>query len=169
MRRNRKGRKIRCLLLYIAVAAVLFAGCGKKESAEMISCTISISCETILSNMDRLKEGKEKYVPEDGWILTERTMELEAGSSVFDLLQTACREHEIQMEFSESPVYKSAYIEGIHQIYEMDCGSSSGWMYRVNGEYPNYGSSKYELAPGDLVEFVYTCNLGADVGKEMEE
>lgn len=149
------------------LTAMLLVGCG--GSKEPVNCSISISCETILSNKDKLKKGKEKYVPEDGWILKEETIEMAGGSSVFDLLQTACRDHEIQMEYSTSPVYKTAYIEGIHQLYEMDCGSQSGWMYRVNGEYPNYGSSKCKLKDGDRVEFIYTCNLGADVGKEIEE
>lgn len=70
----------------------------------------------------------------------------------------------IPMEFSYTPLYRSAYIEGIGQFYEFDCGELSGWMYRVNGEFPNYGCSLYELKAGDKVEWVYTCDLGKDVG-----
>ena len=68
------------------------------------------------------------------------------------------------MESSWTPIYNSAYIEGIHNLYEFDCGSLSGWMYRVNGWYPNYGCSRYQLEPGDVVEWRYTCDLGQDVG-----
>ena len=42
-----------------------------------------------------------------------------------------------------TPLYKSYYVEGINQLYEFDCGKNSGWMYSVNGEYPNYGASSY--------------------------
>ena len=42
-------------------------------------------------------------------------------------------------------------------------------MYSVNGDFPNYGCSKYELQPGDEVEFVYTCDLGEDVKGKMEK
>ena len=84
--------------------------------------------------------------------------------SIFDVLKRVCRENKIHMEFSETPVYQSAYIEGIGNLYEFDCGEGSGWMYRVNGEFPNYGCSRYTLADGDTVEWVYTCDFGADVG-----
>ena len=70
------------------------------------------------------------------------------------------------MEFSETPLYGSTYIEGIGNLYEFDCGALSGWMYRVNGTFPNYGCSSYILSDGDVVEWVYTCDLGKDVGGE---
>ena len=56
------------------------------------------------------------------------------------------------------------YIEGIHNLYEFDCGDLSGWMYKVNGWFPNYGCSRYQLKQGDVIEWVYTCDLGKDVG-----
>ena len=38
-------------------------------------------------------------------------------------------------------------------------------MYKVNGEFPNYGSSRYMIKEGDTIEWVYTCNLGYDLGR----
>lgn len=166
MKNRNKNKKVRSFWA-VLIALMVLTGCGKSE-ASAIQCTISINCGTLLKQKEKLKAGKENYVPEDGWILTEQSIELQEGSSVFDLLQAACRQNEIQMEYSSSPVYRTAYIEGIHQLYELDCGSGSGWMYRVNGEYPNYGASKYELKDGDQVEFLYTCDLGKDIGKEQE-
>ena len=46
---------------------------------------------------------------------------------------------------------------------EFDCGNLSGWMYCVDGWYPNYGCSRYQLKDGETVEFRYTCDLGKDV------
>ena len=37
-------------------------------------------------------------------------------------------------------------------------------MYSVNGEFPNYGCSAYALQDGDVICWVYTCDLGEDVG-----
>lgn len=37
-------------------------------------------------------------------------------------------------------------------------------MYAVNGWFPNYGCSQYALQDGDTVTWVYTCELGRDVG-----
>lgn len=86
------------------------------------------------------------------------------GESVFDVLLRVCTEQKIHMEFTETPMYQSAYIEGIGNLYEFDCGDLSGWMYRVNGCFPNYGCSQYTLADGDVIEWLYTCDLGKDVG-----
>ena len=61
-------------------------------------------------------------------------------------------------------MYNSAYIEGINNLYEFDCGELSGWMYSVNDWYPNYGCSCYTVQPGDVICWVYTCDLGQDVG-----
>ena len=55
-------------------------------------------------------------------------------------------------------------MEGIDNLYEFDCGQQSGWLYRVNGYSPGYSSSQYVLSDGDQVEWLYTCDLGQDVG-----
>ena len=47
---------------------------------------------------------------------------------------------------------------------EFDYTSGSGWMYSVNDWYPNYGCSRYTVQPGDVICWVYTCDLGQDVG-----
>ena len=55
-------------------------------------------------------------------------------------------------------MYNSYYVEGIGNLYEFDCGSESGWMYKVNGWFPNYGCSSYTLSDGDVIVWCYTCN-----------
>ena len=130
------------------------------------TCTISISCATILDNWDDLDEEKVDIVPEDGWILKPMTVSFREGESVFDVLLRVCREQNIHMEFMDTPMYNSAYIEGIHNLYEFDCGPLSGWMYKVNEWFPNYGCSRYALKDGDIVCWVYTCDLGKDVGDD---
>ena len=128
------------------------------------SCTVSVSCASILDHMDWLDPEKTALVPEDGWILEPIPVTFHDGESVFDVLLQVCRENRIHMEFEDTPMYNSAYIEGIHNLYEFDCGELSGWMYRVNGWFPNYGCSRYAVSDGDVIEWVYTCDLGADVG-----
>lgn len=128
------------------------------------TCTISIECSTILANMGDLDPAKAPYVPADGWILRPVTVEFSPGETVFDVLARVCGQYGIHMESSYTPAYGSRYIEGINQLYEFDCGSTSGWMYRVNGWYPNYGCSSYKLENGDVIEWKYTCTLGSDVG-----
>ena len=128
------------------------------------TCTLSISCATILDNMELCNKEKRELVPEDGWILQPMTVTFYEGESVFNVLQRTCKQQKIHMEFSNTPIYNSAYIEGIHNLYEFDVGNLSGWMYKVNGWFPNYGCSRYQLKDGDVIEWVYTCDLGYDVG-----
>ena len=129
------------------------------------TCTISIRCDTILNNMDNLAPGKAEFVPGDGFILYPVTVEFEEGETVFDVLARVCNIYGIQIEYSWTPMYDSYYIEGIGHLYEFDCGSESGWMYKVNGWFPNYGCSAYTLKDGDSIAWCYTCNgLGADIG-----
>ena len=128
------------------------------------TCTISISCATILDNMDWLDPEKVEQVPEDGWILPPTEVIFYEGESVFNVLQRTCKQNRIHLEFENTPMYNSAYIEGIHNLYEFDCGELSGWMYKVNEWFPNYGCSRYQLRDGDVICWVYTCDLGIDVG-----
>ena len=128
------------------------------------TCTISISCSAILNNMDLCDPAKKDLVPADGWILKPVTVTFYEGESVFNLLRRVCKQQKIHMEFENTPIYNSAYIEGIHNLYEFDVGELSGWMYKVNEWFPNYGCSRYALKDGDVICWVYTCDLGSDVG-----
>ena len=134
------------------------------DKGKTYTCTFSIECSTILNNLNMLDPEKLEMVPSGGVILSKTTVTFYEGESVFDVLQRLCKEKRIHMESSWTPIYNSAYIEGIHNLYEFDCGSLSGWMYRVNGWYPNYGCSRYQLKNGDTVEWRFTCDLGNDVG-----
>lgn len=136
----------------------------KEVTDNTLKCTISISCATVLDNMDMLDKSKKEIIPDDGWILKPVTVTFNEGESVFDVLKQACKDNKIHLEFSFTPIYNSAYIEGINNLYEFDCGSLSGWMYEVNDWFPNYGCSRYEVKNGDVIEWQYTCNLGEDVG-----
>lgn len=130
--------------------------------------TLSIRCDTILENYDALDPAlrSEEFVPPGGVILPETTFVLRDGDTVFDILSRATRQNRIQMEYQgiDKNNYGSVYIQGIHYLYEFSCGPLSGWMYRVDGEFPNYGCSKYELKDGQVIEWIYTCDLGRDVG-----
>ena len=87
------------------------------SSENILTCTISIRCDTILDNMDNLKEGKNKYVPSNGVILSSSTVQFVEGETVFDVLKRACSYAGIQLEYSYTPLYESYYIEGINNLY----------------------------------------------------
>lgn len=126
------------------------------------TCTFVIECKTILDNKDKLKKGLEKYVPDDAVIFSGK-VGFDSGESVYDILRRICDENDIQMEASFTPAFSSYYVEGINNLYEFDCGKNSGWMYSVNGVFPNYGCSSYKPANNDSIAFRYTCELGYDL------
>jgi len=125
-----------------------------------LNCTLSIQCRNAIGKLNE----KSVVIPEDGVIFSERTLVFYEGESVFNVLVREMKKNNIHLEFVNTPIYNSAYIEGISNLYEFDCGELSGWMYKVNGWFPNYGCSRYQLKDGDKIEWVYTCDLGKDVG-----
>ena len=135
------------------------------DTSKQHTCTISITCKTILDNMDKVKESKKSIVPSNGVILGTTTVTFSEGESVFDVLQRVCRERGIHMDSNFTPMYNSAYVKGIANLYEFDVGSQSGWRYKVNGWFPNYGCSRYTVQQGDEICWMYTCvGLGEDIG-----
>lgn len=133
------------------------------SSDNIMRCSISIKCDNVLEHMDLLKDNKKEVIPADGVIMANKIVEFHEGETVFNVLQRETKKSKIHMEFTKAPIYNSAYIEGIANLYEFDCGNLSGWMYRVNGQAPRYGSSLYTLKDGDIIEWQYTCDLGRDV------
>lgn len=138
------------------------------DKKKIYYCTFSIDCKTILDNKDKLNKEKESVMPGDGIIMKAEKVVFYEGESVFDVLLRETKKRNIQMEYEATPMYNSNYIEGIHNLYEFDCGELSGWMYKVNGWYPNYGCSRYMLKSGDVVNWRYTCDLGKDVGSDWD-
>lgn len=133
-----------------------------------LACTVSVSCATILDNMELCDPDKAELVPSDGWILAPTEVVFYEGESVFNVLQRVCKQLGIHMEFESTPISDSAYIEGVGNIYEFDAGELSGWTYSVNGVFPNYSCSLYALSDGDVICWRYTCDLGLDVGGRMQ-
>lgn len=98
-------------------------------------------------------------LPASGYFLQNAAVEIEAGESALDVLKRTLRENNIVYSIASS----SGYVRSIGGLSERDCGAQSGWLYRINGEFPNYSSKYCELQAGDVLEFLYTCSPG-DVG-----
>lgn len=127
-----------------------------QTTSSEINCSITIECKSILNNMDDLKSGHEKYVPKNGIMLDNYKATLKSKSTVYDLFKKACNDKGITYTARDS-MY-SVYISGINNIDEFDCGKDSGWMYSVNGSFPNVSADSKKLKDGDKVVFTYTCS-----------
>jgi hypothetical protein len=141
------------ILISAMIAAVIFYPNPVKDIGEGdFTVTLSVSAE--------LAGGEIIFSPAN--------VVAAEGDSVFDVLQREMRNAGIHMEFSNNPLLNSVYVMGINNIYEFDEGALSGWMYKVNGDFPGMGASQFVLQNGDVIEWLYTLDLGRDVGNEYE-
>ena len=120
-----KKRRIANLIMVLAIAGILLSGMMiatmltaeeestfgseykitaipdnrlMKEEDTQNLCTITIRCDTILNNTDKLEEAKAPYVPEDGVILPVITVEFMEGETVFDVLKRVCKASDLQIQ-----------------------------------------------------------------------
>ena len=87
-------------------------------------------------------------------------LEMNVNETAFSLLQRTG----LSIRTATYPQYAGVYVEAINGFGEFSDGPLSGWMYSVNGVFPGYSASLYTLKDGDVVAWVYTRDLGDDVG-----
>lgn len=132
------------------------------NSTDKNQITISINCSTAISSGVGRNDGFT-HLPKDGWILKPIVVEFSPGDTAFDILAETVIDRGVHMSYrGASPLQ---YVVAIDNLGEFHGGTGSGWMYSVNGGYPNFGCGQMELMPGDVVEWNYTCNLGEDLGQ----
>lgn len=164
-KRSIKSYLLVAALAAIAVLLVTFVDFSflKKDSSEAsgntITTSIKISCETI--------KGESEYAPENGVVLEKSEIKLSEGASVYDQLVETVKQNKIQFEVNDKIV--KGYVAGLAGIYGGDFGDLSGWLFKVNGKFSNLGTNDLKLSEGDFVEWVYTKEMGADVGYESGE
>lgn len=128
-------------------------------------CTVEIRCDTVTDTSKLENEAVIPFIPADGTILGRTKVEFTPGETAFDVLKRATRDHGIHLEFRQDNVYTGGInIEGIGFLYDHDAGPLSGWMYKVNEQFPNKGTAGFVVSEGDALVWVYTCDLGMDVG-----
>lgn len=106
-------------------------------------------------------------ISEDEIPLPPTEMTVKEDDTVLEALIRVTKEKTIQMDYRGGRG-ATAYVEGIDNVYEFDRGSGSGWMYRVNGIFPDRGAGVVQLLPGDRVEWLYTTDLGKDLGADLQ-
>ena len=124
---------------------------------------MEIRCDTVLSQ----PTPPSADLPGDGVILPPTPVKFTQGESVYDVLRRVCKTAGIDLGYNYTVVFGGYYITAIGGLSENDYGNGSGWLFRVNGWFPNYGAGRYEVEDGDTVEWHYSCEgSGADLGRE---
>lgn len=115
-------------------------------------------------------EKKYKSCPEDGRAeipLPPTTMGIEEEITVLEALIEITMAKNIHMDYRGGQG-ATAYVQGMGNVYEFDRGQGSGWMFRVNGIFPDRGAGVVPLCDGDVVEWLYTTNLGQDLNADLK-
>lgn len=152
------------LSIILLAFVFILSGCGKNETKEAIgSFEFVVRCDNILKNTDKLNKEKNEFVPENGYIIEKIVLELYEGDTPFDVLTSLCREKGIKVEFASTAGTDTKYVQAINNLYPGDCGEMSGWVYTVNGEYSSEAANVYQIKDKDLIEWIYTCDMGNDI------
>lgn len=64
---------------------------------------------------------------------------------------------------------KGSYVQAVikpdgTKVAEFSKGPNSGWLFRVNGEFPDVTMSDYQLSDGDVIEVLFTANYMDEPG-----
>lgn len=132
----------------------------KRPKSKSETCVMTVKCTDIFANADKFNPQKTSLVPSDGIIYSTEYAEFKEGETVFDVFKRELKKAKLHFDYEESPV-NGAYVKGIGNIYGGDCGEMSGWIYYVNGESPQITCSEYTLQQGDIVEWVYICDMNS--------
>ena len=128
------------------------------EKEKKHTCSFTIECRLILDRKDLWRDGLEEVVPGDGVFFSDK-IRYKKGQSVYDVLKKICDKNDILLDADYTPLYDTYYVRGIGNLYEFDCGSESGWKYKVNGVLPGVGSSLYEIKDDDEIVFFYDTEI----------
>ena len=163
-KKNIKNYLAVILIAGAAIAVILLTNIESREDYSRLpektdavgTVTMSIRCDSLSDESDR-----PIYIPDDGVILDNASFTVSEGDTVYDVLLEASKEYGIRIDNRGGE--GSAYIAGIQYLYEFDYGSLSGWMYRVNGVFPEVGCQSCILNDGDNIEWLYTKEIGKDL------
>ena len=126
-------------------------------------CTVEIRCDTLPD------AGKPDgfTAPEDGVLLPATPVKFTQGENAYEILRRVCKAAGIKLDYNYYPMIGGYYVTGIDGLSAGDYGGSSGWLYKINGWFPNYSISRYEVVDGDVIVWMYSCEGGgADLGRE---
>jgi FtsZ-interacting cell division protein ZipA len=98
---------------------------------------------------------------EHGIVIQGKKVTIKQGDTVLSVLLTASEGNGFKVEYTGSG--SIAYIEGIDGVYEFDYGAKSGWLCFLNGVEMSKSAGTLEVKDGDVIEWKYTKDFGADL------
>lgn len=120
-------------------------------------CSVMVSGSTVLG-----RSSADNYEMEgDGTLFSNYEAEIREGDTAFSILERELVLNSILVEYN---ITDSVRVTSVGGLREGDFGEMSGWKYKVNGIFLDVPADQYVVKAGDVVEWVYTCDGGNDVG-----
>ncbi|MCR5040477.1 MAG: DUF4430 domain-containing protein [Clostridia bacterium] len=161
-------RFIPVILAVIVVVGAVFAAVTIRSPEKYFETQPTVSDSVVYIEINcKNVVGKSESAPEDGVILERSPVAYVDGDTVYDALVRAAKTYGIALDVGGSASHGAKYIRAIAEVREYDGGDLSGWEYCVNGVFPMTGCSAVDIAPGDEIRWLYTNDLGADVGNSF--
>lgn len=130
-----------------------------RPAGKVISCTIEIRCDNATARKDSITNpGIRDAIPDDGTILEVTTYTAVEGFTVYDVLAAVTAMHDPVIPIVANS--DKSYVLSINNLSEKNVGPQSGWTYRVNGVLPMMAANQYTVKDGDVIKWIYVCQLG---------
>ena len=99
----------------------------------------------------------------EAWILPTVVRDLPEGTTAFEVFKQVLAANGYTYDAKGSYVRAVIAPDGT-KVAELSKGQYSGWMYRVNGEFPDTYMGAYELEDGDGIEVLFTADYTKEPG-----
>ncbi len=98
-----------------------------------------------------------------GVILSKTQAEINEGETVLDFTKRVLDAKDIDYN-----IKSGGYVAGFAGQEEFDKGPKSGWMFTLNEGFPGVGAGSTRIKDGDYIKWLYTTDLGKDIGNIYE-
>ena len=129
-----------------------------RPAGKVISCTIEIRCDNATARKDTVNPSIASRIPDDGTILEVTTYTAAEGFTVYDVLAAVTAMHNPVIPIVANS--DKSYVSSINNLSAKNVGPQSGWTYRVNGVLPMMAANQYTVKDGDVIKWIYVCQLG---------
>ena len=129
-----------------------------RPAGKVISCTIEIRCDNATARKDTVNPSIASRIPDDGTILEVTTYTAVEGFTVYDVLAAVTAMHDPVIPIVANS--DKSYVSSINNLSEKNVGPQSGWTFRVNGVLPMMAANQYTVKDGDVIKWIYVCQLG---------
>ena len=99
----------------------------------------------------------------DMWIQPTVVYDQPEGTTAMDVFRQVLTANGYTYEAKGSYVQAVIKPDGT-KVAEFSKGPNSGWVFRVNGEFPDVAMQDYQLSDGDVIEVLFTANYMDEPG-----